>query len=925
MDACDGDLTSKVKRISTVDTNVLGPAVVTYQVSDGCNLQINLTREVIVRDTLAPRIHAPSVGIIHLRLGTPYLPPRGVSARDEFDGTLDPASIQFQPSGFENEPGMHTVFAVAQDFSGNIARVPIQTVYMLPETAARTPSEATIEMKFDTELAIRDSTTPAIAVSLFVRFDQRLNGHEAQLLLQSRLANSGYSEPFCLPADDDHSLCRVDSLDMSASLLDRLADTEGVVALAPKAMPVTAYHMGLPNPNDTPAGILGLALGVKGADSIKSVGCDRQYCTYEVDRGQVKGAVPVARPHPHTSFVVDAEGQSASQIEKELLAAGLFPLAVNAIPNDNTQYTVLVAGYFTTSVLNALAIPRVTEVELCFKLHFTLILADNLPAFRVIEALHAVGIAPHVLEQNGTTYHVVTATSVYSPMLDALAARDDVMAVSTIAAFNDTQPLLEAAFPFQYGVDVDFSVSDPNEGLGVGTHTPTSVIVALFETLAQGRAFEPACTMDSSRLIGSCRVQSSFEITQAQRNSTFANAPYVTRFEEEDDSSLRQHVAKATGVWIRGTIGLDQVQLDIKASVEQKHQRRDGNPAVYTVVTTLHSKEAPESAQKYRYSLTANFEAGVSNKYELLKDSIVSIIGEAAFDLLYVEDSAFDQYKLRTIGELSAELLTNLEAVAQIRTIGQKELVSARMSPADAALILNHDLERRYVEISVQGYSMVAAQVSAVRVTQYTAPDRSEAGRPETTHSPTSQGSTANVGVIGGASAGGAVLILIAAGVLYRFKSKRKTKVKQSALEAEERSSNQAIVNPLYIHGRPSTIFYHDIAPASAGDGSATDGIAVEGAYGEVDEPQSDSQAYSKLDGPYHRLNDRRFAGTEGDETSVEPKREHDGEGSPKEYFDPAPVDEVDKAPNSDDQKPGMYFDPLPVVPPEDDLNDSHM
>jgi len=50
------------------------------------------------------------------------------------------------------------------------------------------------------------------------------------------------------------------------------------------------------------------------------------------------------------------------------------------------------------------------------------------------------------------------------------------------------------------------------------------------------------------------------------------------------------------------------------------------------------------------------------------------------------------------------------------------ELLSTALSPNDAVLMLQQEVARRFVEIDVQGFTMVSATAGVIRGTPYTAP-----------------------------------------------------------------------------------------------------------------------------------------------------------------------------------------------------------
>ena len=94
-------------------------------------------------------------------------------------------------------------------------------------------------------------------------------------------------------------------------------------------------------------------------------------------------------------------------------------------------------------------------------------------------------------------------------------------------------------------------------------------------------------------------------------------------------------------------------------------------------------------------------------------------------------------------------------------------LLPASLTANDAVNMLNQEIKRRYVEIDVQGFTMLAVHPAAIRGTPYTAP-----ARPQSTPGPgaasSSSKKSSNMGLIGGAVAGGLILIVIVAVLVAR-------------------------------------------------------------------------------------------------------------------------------------------------------------
>jgi hypothetical protein len=81
--------------------------------------------------------------------------------------------------------------------------------------------------------------------------------------------------------------------------------------------------------------------------------------------------------------------------------------------------------------------------------------------------------------------------------------------------------------------------------------------------------------------------------------------------------------------------------------------------------------------------------------------------------------------------------------------------------------MLQQEIQRRYVEIDVQGFTMLAVHPAAIRGTPYTAPDRPQT-TPSGPQASGSQSKSSNMGLIGGAAAGGVILIVIVAVLVAR-------------------------------------------------------------------------------------------------------------------------------------------------------------
>jgi hypothetical protein len=553
LDDCEGDITSRSSRNNDVDINVLGGQSIVYQAVDACGMVGNITRIVNVVDTLPPRVVAPAPTIFRMRAGTTYQPPSGITAVDSFDGELDSSAIRFEPADFSNKEGVHSIFAVATDSSGNEARVPVQTVYVLPTSpvdAGQDIQSARLEMPFDTELAVRNPGKPSIAVSLFIRFGTIRSNQEAQQFLSEVLGTSGYPLPFCIDYNG-HSFCRVDTPEMSASMLDSIASQSGVVALSSKGMPVQDFHLGLPNPDAKDIEVLQTELQRLGADSVASIGCDMGFCRFRVSRQEVNSAVPVARPHPHSRFVMDSDGQDAEQIEAELLGAGLMPLAVRA---SGSSMIVDVPDYINENVLNSLegvAVNLQGSIQHYFRMTFNMTLTDDAAPWSLYQALYSVGLSPETVETQGNgTYVVTTSTSVHSIMLAKLTSDPTIATVTPVQPLESSEKLV-VSFPlFTYILDIDLDLDeDPEQNV---TITPQLYAQQVAADLANGRAATALCSSPDGRS-GNCQLRTSFELTAEQLAVTRDNSDVLTRFVVDEINSLQDDIEAAAEDWI-GTL-----------------------------------------------------------------------------------------------------------------------------------------------------------------------------------------------------------------------------------------------------------------------------------------------------------------------------------------------------------------------------------
>ncbi|WP_051229581.1 immunoglobulin-like domain-containing protein [Psychroserpens burtonensis] len=117
----------------TVNTNVLGSYVVTFNVSDAAgNDAAEVIRTVIVSDTTAPVITLIGAATINLNVGDTYNE-QGATVTDNFDGNLT-SSIAVTGVVNTNSAGTYVVNYNVSDTSGNSATQVIRTVIVTEDT-----------------------------------------------------------------------------------------------------------------------------------------------------------------------------------------------------------------------------------------------------------------------------------------------------------------------------------------------------------------------------------------------------------------------------------------------------------------------------------------------------------------------------------------------------------------------------------------------------------------------------------------------------------------------------------------------------------------------------------------------------------------------------------------------------------------------
>ncbi|MBT8246026.1 MAG: DUF5011 domain-containing protein [Winogradskyella sp.] len=126
-DNIDGNLTSSIVTIGTVNTNVAGTYVVTYSVSDAAENNASTTRTInVIADTVAPVITLNGLATVNLTVGDSYAD-AGATATDNIDGNLT-SSVVVTGSVNTNVAGTYTLTYNVNDVAGNAAIAVERTV-----------------------------------------------------------------------------------------------------------------------------------------------------------------------------------------------------------------------------------------------------------------------------------------------------------------------------------------------------------------------------------------------------------------------------------------------------------------------------------------------------------------------------------------------------------------------------------------------------------------------------------------------------------------------------------------------------------------------------------------------------------------------------------------------------------------------------
>ena len=133
-DNVDGDLTASIVTANPVDTGVLGPYTVTYDVTDSSgNAAVRVTHAVNVVDTTPPVIALLGASPVDVEFGSVYAD-AGATATDNVDGDLTASIVTVNPVN-TSALGTYTVTYDVTDSSGNAAGQVTRTVNVVDTTA----------------------------------------------------------------------------------------------------------------------------------------------------------------------------------------------------------------------------------------------------------------------------------------------------------------------------------------------------------------------------------------------------------------------------------------------------------------------------------------------------------------------------------------------------------------------------------------------------------------------------------------------------------------------------------------------------------------------------------------------------------------------------------------------------------------------
>ena len=133
LDNYDGDLTSSIVTVITVDTAVVGVYTVTYNVTDSNgNVAVEVTRTVNIVDTTVPVITLTGETTVTIEVGSTYTD-AGATALDNYDGDITSSIVPV--STFDTAVvGVYTVTYNVTDTNGNAAVEVARTVNVVDTT-----------------------------------------------------------------------------------------------------------------------------------------------------------------------------------------------------------------------------------------------------------------------------------------------------------------------------------------------------------------------------------------------------------------------------------------------------------------------------------------------------------------------------------------------------------------------------------------------------------------------------------------------------------------------------------------------------------------------------------------------------------------------------------------------------------------------
>ena len=132
-DNYDGDLTSSIVTVSTVDETTVGTYTLTYNVTDANgNVAVEVTRTVNVVDTTVPVITLTGESTVTIEVGSTYTD-AGATATDNYDGDIT-SSIVTVSTVDVTTVGTYTLTYNVTDANGNVAVEVTRTVNVVDTT-----------------------------------------------------------------------------------------------------------------------------------------------------------------------------------------------------------------------------------------------------------------------------------------------------------------------------------------------------------------------------------------------------------------------------------------------------------------------------------------------------------------------------------------------------------------------------------------------------------------------------------------------------------------------------------------------------------------------------------------------------------------------------------------------------------------------